>query len=135
MTTKSQTQRALIHGIIAEPDDEAPRLVYADWLEEHGSPVGEAVRLAVELKRIDLPRSRRGELRRREQALFNGLGFDRPAWDGDGTPPAPDWNYGIANGIATLFVHPEVDGTWSQPPPECFERFGCYFVRVCSNQQ
>jgi uncharacterized protein (TIGR02996 family) len=29
-------ERALIQTIIANPDDDLPRLVYADWLEEHG---------------------------------------------------------------------------------------------------
>src|SRR5436190_19415841 len=32
MTTKN----ALFEAILAEPDDDAPRLVYSDWLEEHG---------------------------------------------------------------------------------------------------
>ena len=31
-------QRALLRAIHDEPDDDAPRLVYADWLEEHGDP-------------------------------------------------------------------------------------------------
>jgi uncharacterized protein (TIGR02996 family) len=29
-------QAALLRAIIANPDDDAPRLVYADWLQEHG---------------------------------------------------------------------------------------------------
>ena len=29
---------ALIRAIIAAPDDNAPRLVYADWFDEHGDP-------------------------------------------------------------------------------------------------
>lgn len=29
-------QAALLTAIVAEPDDDAPRLVYADWLQEHG---------------------------------------------------------------------------------------------------
>lgn len=31
-------ERALIQAIIASPADDLPRLVYADWLEEHGRP-------------------------------------------------------------------------------------------------
>jgi uncharacterized protein (TIGR02996 family) len=27
---------ALLAEILANPDDDAPRLIYADWLEEHG---------------------------------------------------------------------------------------------------
>jgi uncharacterized protein (TIGR02996 family) len=29
---------ALLAEILANPDDDAPRLIYADWLEEHGDP-------------------------------------------------------------------------------------------------
>lgn len=29
-------QAALLRAIVAHPDDDTPRLVYADWLEEHG---------------------------------------------------------------------------------------------------
>jgi len=29
---------ALMRGILAEPDEDAPRLVYSDWLEENGQP-------------------------------------------------------------------------------------------------
>jgi uncharacterized protein (TIGR02996 family) len=31
-------ERALIQAIIANPDDDLPRLVYADWLDDHGRP-------------------------------------------------------------------------------------------------
>lgn len=29
---------ALLAGVLAEPDSDEPRLVFADWLEEHGEP-------------------------------------------------------------------------------------------------
>jgi uncharacterized protein (TIGR02996 family) len=32
------TERALLAAILANPDDDLPRLVYADWLEENGRP-------------------------------------------------------------------------------------------------
>ncbi len=35
---------AFLQGIIADPDDDGPRLVYADWLEERGDPRGEFIR-------------------------------------------------------------------------------------------
>lgn len=35
----------LIAEILAAPDDDAPRMIYADWLEEHGSPRAELVRV------------------------------------------------------------------------------------------
>jgi uncharacterized protein (TIGR02996 family) len=36
-------ERSLIQAIIANPDDDLPRLVYADWLEEHGRAAQAAV--------------------------------------------------------------------------------------------
>lgn len=36
---------AFLRTIVAEPDDPAPRLVYADWLEERGDPHAELIRL------------------------------------------------------------------------------------------
>lgn len=33
------TERAFIDAIICRPDDDAPRLVFADWLDEHGHDV------------------------------------------------------------------------------------------------
>jgi uncharacterized protein (TIGR02996 family) len=37
---------ALLRAVAAAPDDDTPRLVYADWLEEHGDPArGEFIRL------------------------------------------------------------------------------------------
>jgi uncharacterized protein (TIGR02996 family) len=41
--------RALLAACHADPDDDTPRLVLADWLEEHDDPRGECVRLQVRL--------------------------------------------------------------------------------------
>jgi len=38
--------------IAAAPDDDAPRLVYADWLEERGDPRGEFLRLECRLRAL-----------------------------------------------------------------------------------
>lgn len=35
-TTTDDTERALYRAICANPDEDTPRLVYADWLQEHG---------------------------------------------------------------------------------------------------
>jgi uncharacterized protein (TIGR02996 family) len=32
----SRDEEALLQAVVAEPDSDVPRLVYADWLEEHG---------------------------------------------------------------------------------------------------
>ena len=53
---------ALLVAIRAAPDDDAPRLVYADWLDEHGQPErAEFIRVQCELARTDDPALRRGE--------------------------------------------------------------------------
>jgi uncharacterized protein (TIGR02996 family) len=45
--------QALLRGILAEPDEDAPRLVYADWLEENGQPErGRHVRLQCEMEHL-----------------------------------------------------------------------------------
>lgn len=48
---EAETERALLAGIVANPDDDAPRLVYADWLLERGDARGEFIRLDVEYTR------------------------------------------------------------------------------------
>ena len=42
---------ALLEAVLAQPSDDAPRLAYADWLEERGDPRGEFIRVQCELAR------------------------------------------------------------------------------------
>lgn len=72
------TQDALLADILAKPDDDLPRLVYADWLDENGTDAervrSEFVRVQVELARRDregLAGQRCDQLRKREWELFN----------------------------------------------------------------
>src|SRR4051812_40296621 len=52
----------LLAAIRAAPEDDAPRLVYADWLDEHGQPErAEFIRVQCELARTDDPARRRRE--------------------------------------------------------------------------
>ena len=39
----------LLRAVLAQPEDEAVRLVYADWLEEQGDPRAEFIRLQIAL--------------------------------------------------------------------------------------
>jgi uncharacterized protein (TIGR02996 family) len=41
---------AFLRAVIESPDDDRPRLVYADWLDERGDPRGEFIRLQCELE-------------------------------------------------------------------------------------
>jgi len=51
-----------IEAVAAEPDDDGPRLVYADWLDERGDPRGRFVRTQVELARLPEDDPRRAPL-------------------------------------------------------------------------
>jgi uncharacterized protein (TIGR02996 family) len=48
---------ALLRAVLANPADDAPRLVYADWLDERGDPRGEYLRADLEVARPQ-PRGR-----------------------------------------------------------------------------
>jgi uncharacterized protein (TIGR02996 family) len=65
---------ALLQAILAEPEDDTPRLVYADWLEENGGAVEQAradfIRVQCELARLPEHDPRSQELRAREKALW-----------------------------------------------------------------
>jgi uncharacterized protein (TIGR02996 family) len=44
---------AFLHDIIENPDDDRPRLVYADWLDDHGQAERAAfIRVQCELARM-----------------------------------------------------------------------------------
>lgn len=52
--TATDTDRAgFIEAIVRSPADDTPRLVFADWLEEHGDgPWGELIRVQIELAKM-----------------------------------------------------------------------------------
>lgn len=71
-------QSAFLAAIISAPDDDTPRLVYADWLQEHGDDArAEFIRLQCEKAARGWGRRLNGrrpvaELRLREQELLAG---------------------------------------------------------------
>jgi len=63
-------EAGLFHGVLANPVDDAPRLIYADWLDEREDERGAYLRLDLELARLSRDRadwqmSRAQRLRRR----------------------------------------------------------------------
>jgi uncharacterized protein (TIGR02996 family) len=46
---------AFLQEILAHPDDDGPRLIYADWLEERGDPRADFIRVQCELARLTEP--------------------------------------------------------------------------------
>ncbi len=68
---------AFMSAIIETPEDDTPRLIYADWLEEHGQPErAEFIRVQCELATIAQNDPRRPELEGREQELFAAHGAE-----------------------------------------------------------
>jgi uncharacterized protein (TIGR02996 family) len=66
---------AFLRDIIDHADDDAPRLVYADWLEDHGQAErAEFIRLQCEHARLDEDDPRREVLTQREQELLSAHG-------------------------------------------------------------
>lgn len=60
-------RRALLATIWERPNDDAARLVYADWLDEHGdAPRAEFARVQVEAARLSKWDDRRDEAVRAE---------------------------------------------------------------------
>lgn len=45
--SEAQTEAAMLEAIVTSPDDDGPRLVYADWLSERRNPLGEFITLQV----------------------------------------------------------------------------------------
>jgi uncharacterized protein (TIGR02996 family) len=67
---------ALLTAIAAHPDEDTPRLVYADWLDEHDQPLhAEFIRIQIEIARKEhLPRAvlnRYVDLFKRNQELLD----------------------------------------------------------------
>ena len=60
----------LLNAIAADREADAPRLIYADWLEDQGDPRGELVRAQCELERLPETCLRHWELTRRTEELL-----------------------------------------------------------------
>jgi uncharacterized protein (TIGR02996 family) len=69
---------AFLEAILQDPDDDTPRLVYADWLEEQGDSAraarAEFIRVQCALAGGELPPRWRAGLERREQQLLDEHG-------------------------------------------------------------
>jgi uncharacterized protein (TIGR02996 family) len=68
---------ALLRAICDNPDDDAPRLIYADWLDEHGDQnLAEFVRVQIELASVSESTRSTHPLLAREAELFG----QRKSW-------------------------------------------------------
>ncbi len=96
------------------PDDDTPRLIFADWLEEQGDPRGEFVRLQCQLARLPLDDPRRPAWLSRERAL---LARYRSTWLGPLREPT--WRSEFVRGLVRL-THPLSSSLQRWPGPEAF---------------
>jgi uncharacterized protein (TIGR02996 family) len=68
---------ALLAAVLAAPDDDAPRLIFADWLDEHGRPDRAAfIRLQIEFSRLPAFDPHREVVARQADRLFDRHGSD-----------------------------------------------------------
>lgn len=65
---------SFLQSIREDPDDDAMRLIYADWLEERGDPHGEFIRVQVELARTPPSDPRVPEWKQRQRELVEAHG-------------------------------------------------------------
>jgi uncharacterized protein (TIGR02996 family) len=94
------TREGLLHAVIETPADDAPRLVFSDWLEEHGElDRAEFIRVQCEIARGVADRDRLAELARREEELWEAHGAawleEVPKWSRDKVA----FRRGFASGI------------------------------------
>jgi uncharacterized protein (TIGR02996 family) len=82
-----------LRAIQAAPEEDAPRLIYADWLEEMGESawlaLAELIRVQVELVgKVKKSKRRKAELQRQEQER---LARASPEWLGTWATPTIQW--------------------------------------------
>jgi len=84
MSRDEEQRRAFLESIRESPDDDAPRLIFADWLDDHGDEArAEFIRVQCELARLSVRDERQPALVDRERAL---LAANRDGWLGPLSP-------------------------------------------------
>jgi uncharacterized protein (TIGR02996 family) len=80
---KTSLREALEDALIANPDDLAAHMAYADYLQEQGDPRGEFIQVQLALEDESKSTAERKELQKREAKLFKQHGHE---WLGDLAP-------------------------------------------------
>src|SRR5262249_43394497 len=100
--TPMALEDAFLADIVEHPGDDAPRLIYADWLEERGGPASparaEVIRVPVRLAGLADDDPRRWPLEWREQELLRAYG---DAWSAPVHSLAGAWEFrrGFVEGV------------------------------------
>ncbi len=102
----------LLQAVLDEPDQNAPRLVLADWLEQNGGEIqrarAELIRVQIALANLPPDSSERAQLELRGQALLRGYERDwLPfGWPWRRTPGKIEWNRGMIEGLQLRTFNP-----------------------------
>jgi uncharacterized protein (TIGR02996 family) len=84
-------KEAFLGAILEAPDDDTPRLVYADWLDEHDDPArAEFIRVQCSLDKMPAGDPRRPALEHREKELLGQYGW---AWAEELGTRVSEWLY------------------------------------------
>jgi uncharacterized protein (TIGR02996 family) len=109
----------LFQAILDDPDDDGVRLVYADYLEEHGEPErAEFIRVQIELARLPEGDPRRPALEKRERAV---LERHEDEWVGPLRPRLGEWSFDrgmleVAVSVAEFLSHAEALSRFPSAP-------------------
>jgi uncharacterized protein (TIGR02996 family) len=82
--------QAFLQGILQHPDDDAPRQVYADWLEERADPRGEFIRVQCALAKLPVDDPQWAYLEQREWDLLRA---HEAEWMKDIQSIVSDWTF------------------------------------------
>jgi uncharacterized protein (TIGR02996 family) len=108
---------AFLLAILESPDDDTPRLVYSDWLEEHGqSDRAEFVRVQVALAGLPPDDQRQKELEAKERQL---LEENREEWLGPlrGVVEKAEFRWGfVESGAASVEPSGKQSPSSERPP-------------------
>lgn len=98
---------AFQRAIVADPDDDAPRLVFADWMDEHDrSQWASLIRLQIELARLE--QTGQGQapaaeaLRRKEREYLRPVSVDLLFWAVDACPGLVEMSFRPYSAIPTI---------------------------------
>jgi carbon storage regulator len=67
-------ERAFLQAIEESPEDQANRLIFADWLEERGDPLGQFLRIQCDLETLSAEDDRCLGLKGQKRALWQEHG-------------------------------------------------------------
>jgi uncharacterized protein (TIGR02996 family) len=117
----------LLRAALDDPEDDAPRLVLADWLDEHGQPErAEFIRVQCSLARLAAGEPRRPDLLRREADL---LAVHERDWLGDLYDRVVRWRF-RRGFVEEVEVEP---GRFFAEGAGLFERAPVRHVRFCAD--